>query len=62
MWLLNEYPSRRWLISVVILLPADEEKPKIYRIRIINTYKLEYNLVLKYFRPKLGMKKTEENK
>ena len=52
----NESPLKRWLISVVILLSKNKGIPKIYRIHIINTYELEYNLVLKYVWPKIGMK------
>ena len=59
--LLNEKPLTRWLTSIVILLPKDIGRPKIYRIRIINTYESEYNLVLKYFWPKQGTHKAESN-
>ena len=54
-------PLDRWLISIVILLPKDIGRPKIHRLRIINTYESEYNLVLKYFWPKQGMNKAESN-
>ena len=54
-------PLARWLTSIVILLPKDIGRPKIHRLRIINTYESEYNLVLKYFWPKQGMNKTESN-
>ena len=47
--LLNARPLRRWLTSIVILIPKDKGKPKIHRLRIINTYESEYNLILKYF-------------
>ena len=36
-------------------------KPKIHRLRITNTYESEYNLILKYFWPKVGMEKIEKN-
>ena len=39
-------------MSIVILLPKDSGSPKIPRIRMINTYELDYNLILKYFWPK----------
>ena len=60
--LLNARPLRRWLTSIVILIPKDKGKPKIHRLRIFNTYELEYNLILKYFWPKVGMEKIEKNK
>ena len=56
--LINEKPLNRWLTSIVILL---HRNPQIYRLRIINTYESEYNLVLKYFWSKQGMKKSESN-
>ena len=59
--LLNEKPLTRWLTSIVVLLPKDIGRPKIHRLRIINTYKSEYNLVLKYFLPKQGMHKAKSN-
>ena len=43
----------------MILIPKDEGRPQVYRLRIINTYESEYNLLLKYFWSKQGMKKTE---
>ena len=49
-------------MSIVILIPKDKGKPKIHRLRIINTYESEYNLILKYFWPKEGMNKAEKNK
>ena len=60
--LLNARPLRRWLMSIVILIPKDKGKPKVHRLRIIKTYESEYNLILKYFWPKEGMNKAEKNK
>ena len=60
--LLNARPLRRWLIYIIIFIPKDKGKPKIHRLRIVNTYELEYNLILKYFWPKEGMNKAEKNK
>ena len=59
--LLNRKPLIRWLVSIVIFLPKDEGRPQIHRLRIINIFESEYNLVLKYFWPKQGMKKAEAN-
>ena len=47
--LLNETPLHRWLLCIVILLPKDQGKPKVHRLRIINTYENDYNLILKFF-------------
>ena len=58
--LLNTRPLRRWRTSIVILIPKDKGTPKMHRLRIINTYESEYNLILKYFWPKVGMKKSRE--
>ena len=59
--LLNASPLHRWLTSIVLLLPKVKGQPKIHRLRIINTYESEYNLILKYFWPRKGMQKVEEN-
>ena len=59
--LLNASPLHRWLTSIVLLLPKDKGQQKIHRLRIINTYESEYNLILKYVWPKKGMQKAEEN-
>ena len=59
--LLNASPLHRWLTSIVLLLSKDKGQPKIHRLRIMNTYESEYNLILKYFWPKKGMQKIEEN-
>ena len=45
-----------------ILIPKDTGKPKTHRLRIINTYELEYNLILQYFCPKIEIHKAEKNK
>ena len=58
--LLNEKPLLRWLTSIVILLPKDAGQPKIHRLRIINTYESEYNLILKYFWANKGMRIAEK--
>ena len=58
--LLNASPLHRWFASIVLLLPKDKGQPKKNRLRILNTYDSEYNLILKYFWPKKGMQKSEE--
>jgi len=57
----NEKPLNRWLTSIVILLSKDVGRPKIHRLRLINTYESEDNLILKYFWPKKGIHKAEDN-
>ena len=47
--LLNQKPLTKWLLSLVIILPKDSGRPKIYRIRLINIYESDYNMVLKFF-------------
>ena len=46
--LLNPSPLYRSLVTIVILTPEDPGQSKIHRLRIINTYEADYNLVLKY--------------
>ena len=60
--LFNVRPLIRCLTSIVILIPKDTGKPKRLWLRIINTYESEYNLILKYFWPKVGIQKAEKNK
>lgn len=59
---MNEIALKIWLTLIVILTPKDFERPNIHRLKIINTYESEYNLILKYFRPKQGTKTAETNK
>ena len=58
--LLNETPLTRWLLYIVILLPKDKGKPKIHRLRIINTYENDYSLILKFFWPKKVMHQAKK--
>ena len=51
----------RWSTSLIILLPKDVGRPKMHRLQIINTYESDYNLILKFFWTKDGMKKDEDN-
>ena len=60
--LLNTSFLHQWITFIVLLLPKDKGQPKIHRLRIINTYDLEYNLILKYVWSKKGMQKSEKNK
>ena len=45
-------PLERWTTSEVIMIPKDKETIKINRLRVINKYEADYNLILKYFWPK----------
>ena len=60
--LINATPLHRWLTSIVLLLLKDKGQPKLNRLRIINKYESEYNLILKYVRPNKGMKKIRRKK
>ena len=60
--LLNETPLNIWLTSIVIIILKNIGRPKINRLRIINTYKYKYHLILTYFWPKQRMRKVESNK
>ena len=59
---LNEKLLNRWLTSIVILIQKDNGRTQIYQLPIKNTYEYKYDLILKYFWPKQGMKKSETNK
>ena len=58
----NESPLNRWFTSIFILVLKDIAQPQIHSLRIINTFESEYDIVLKYFWPKQGMKWAESNK
>ena len=58
--LLNKIALTKWVLSIVILLPKDNGKPKIHRLHIINTYENDYNLILKVFWSKKGMHQAEK--
>ena len=60
--LLNENPLKRWLTSIVVLIPKDAGKPRLHWLGIINTYESEYNLILKHFWSKVEIHKIEEKK
>ena len=60
--LVIDTPLERWTISEVIMIPKDKDTPKINRLRVINKYEADYNLILKYFWPKSATKLTDKNK
>ena len=45
----NEKPLNRWMSSIIILLLKDRGKPNMHRLRLVNTYESEYNIILKYY-------------
>ena len=55
-------PLERWTTSEVIMIPKDKDTTKINRLRVINKYEVDYNLVLKYFWPKSTTKLSDKNK
>ena len=59
---LKQTPLTRWILSLVIILPKDSGRPRIHRIRLINTYESDYDMVLKLCWPNNGLKNTEEQK
>ena len=49
----------RWTTSGVIIIPKDKQTKKVNRLRVINKYKADRNLVLKYFWPKSTTKQSD---
>ena len=44
-------PLHRWTTSEVIMIPKEPNNIQINRLRLINLYEADYNLVLKFFWP-----------
>ena len=40
-------PLERWTTSEVIMIPKDKDTTQINRLRVINKYEADYNLILK---------------
>ena len=55
-------PLKRWTTSKVIMIQKDKEISKINRLRVINKYEGDYNLVLKYSWSKSDTKLSDKNK
>ena len=55
-------PLEQWTISEVIMIPKDKETTKVNRLRVINKYEADYNLILKYFWPKSVTKLSDRHK
>ena len=54
------YSLARWTNSEVIMLPKDTDTIQINRLRVINKYEADFNLVLKYFRPHTATRKVDK--
>jgi len=52
-------PLQRWLSSIVIMIERIPNTPRINKLRIINTYQADYNLLQKCFWSKLPAKHAE---
>ena len=48
----SRVPLRRWLTSLVVMIEKILAVPRINKIRVIDIYEADYNLMLKYFWPK----------
>ena len=44
-------PLKRWLLSLVVMIEKILAVPRINKLRVINIYEEDYNLMLKYFWP-----------
>ena len=42
-------PLHRWEQSIVLMIENEKNNHRINRLRVINIYKADYNLILKYF-------------
>ena len=52
-------PLTRWLSSIVVMIEKIPNTPRINKLRIINIYEADYNLLQKFFWPKLSTKHAE---
>ena len=55
-------PLQRWLLSIVIMIEEIPSTSIINKLRIINIYESYYNLLQKFFWPKLSTKYAEATK
>ena len=46
-------PLKRWTLSEVIMIQKELNNPKINRLRVLNKYETDLNLVFKYFWPRV---------
>ena len=52
-------PLTRWLSSIVVMIENIPNTPRINKLRIINIYEADYNLLQKFFWPKLSTQHAE---
>ena len=52
-------PPKRWTRSEVIMIRKEINNPRINRLRVLNKYEADFNLVLKFFWPRLTSKHLE---
>ena len=55
-------PLDRWLVFIAIMIEKEKNNSQINRLRIINLYEADYNLVLKFFWPHKATHLAEESK
>ena len=55
-------PLTRWLTSLVVMIEKIPSVPRINKLRVINIYEADYNLMLKYFWPKQATKHAVQTK
>ena len=55
----NSIPLTRWTKSDVIMIPKLQNNPKMNRLRVINKFEVDFNLMLKFFWPKAATHQAE---
>ena len=55
-------PLTRWLTSLIVIIEKVPSVPRINKLRVINIYEVDYNLMLKYCWPKQATKHTVQAK
>ena len=54
-------PLHRWEQSIVLMIEKEKNNHRINRLRVINIYEADYNLILKYFWPHKTTQFAERN-
>ena len=54
-------PLTRWTTSEVIMIEKEKNNPRINRLRVINKYEADYNLILKFFWPHQATHNSERH-
>ena len=55
-------PLTRWLTSLVVMIEKIPTVPRINKLRVVNIYEADYNLLLKYIWPKQVTKHAVKEK